>query len=207
MHGNLKSLAGYNFIWIEEGEEIGEDEFRKLDDTLRTVKGRIRIVFTLNTPSVNHWILKKWFDLEPSKEAPGFYIPHLKADAKDVIYIGGTWEENAINLDANTIQRYEAYKQANPAYYWQVIRRHQKCPVPTAECKNSMKPKRREGFKNFPLCLRLHAAARNEVKAELTLSDFRSKLGSWQRNPLAQSEGRVPRAPNQKSPQRSQGLV
>ena len=23
----LKSLAGYNFVWIEEGEEIGEDEF------------------------------------------------------------------------------------------------------------------------------------------------------------------------------------
>src|SRR3990167_11404718 len=68
----LKSLAGYNFIWIEEAEEIGEEEFRKLDDTLRTTKGRIRIILTLNTPSKNHWLLKKWFDLEPSGQQ-GFY--------------------------------------------------------------------------------------------------------------------------------------
>lgn len=28
---NLKSLAGYNLIWNEEAEEIGPDEFRKID--------------------------------------------------------------------------------------------------------------------------------------------------------------------------------
>lgn len=118
----LKSLAGFNFVWAEEAEEIGEDEFRKLDDTLRTVKGRIRIIFTLNTPTRNHWILRKWFDLEESTEAPGFYIPRLKLDAKDVLYIGGTWEDNAPNIDKHTAERYEAYRYTNPAYYWQVIR-------------------------------------------------------------------------------------
>lgn len=116
----LKSLAGYNFVWIEEAEEIGEEEFRTLDDTLRTIKGRIRIVLTLNTPAKNHWILKKWFDLTPS-EAQGFFVPHLKQDAKDVIYISGTWRENEINLDKNTIERYQDYKYHNPNYYWQVI--------------------------------------------------------------------------------------
>jgi phage terminase large subunit len=116
----LKSLAGYNFIWAEEAEEDGEDEFRTLDDTLRTVKGNIRIVLTLNTPPKNHWILKKWFDMVPS-DVPGFYIPQLKADAKDVIYIGGTWKENKPNMDEHTIDRYEAYKITNPAYYHQVI--------------------------------------------------------------------------------------
>src|ERR1035437_7177901 len=69
----LKSLAGYNFVWIEEAEEIGEAEFRTLDDTLRTVKGKITIVLTLNTPSKSHWIIKKWFDLTPHPEANGFY--------------------------------------------------------------------------------------------------------------------------------------
>lgn len=116
----LKSLAGYNFIWAEEAEEIGEDEFRTLDDTLRTVKGRIRIILTLNTPPKNHWILKKWFDLLPSG-VPGFYIPKLKEEAKDVIYIGGTWKENEPNMDKATVERYEAYKDTNPAYYYQVI--------------------------------------------------------------------------------------
>lgn len=116
----LKSLAGYNFIWSEEAEEDGEDEFRTLDDTLRTVKGRIRIVLSLNTPSIMHWIIRKWFDVIPSG-VQGFYKVQLKADAKDVIFIGGTWRENEPNLDKRTIERYEDYKYTNPAYYYQVI--------------------------------------------------------------------------------------
>lgn len=117
----LKSLAGYNFVWIEEGEEIGEEEFRTLDDTLRTVKGKITIIFTLNTPPKNHWILRRWFDLIPS-EVTGFYIPKLKESVTDAVYIGGTYEQNRPNLDEHTIDRYEAYRNTNPAYYWQVIR-------------------------------------------------------------------------------------
>ena len=116
----LKSLAGYNYIWAEEAEEIGGNEFRTLDDTLRTVKGRIRIILSLNTPPKNHWILKKWFNLTPS-EVQGFYVPSLKEDSKDTLYIGGTWRENEPNLDKNTIERYENYKHFNPSYYYQVI--------------------------------------------------------------------------------------
>lgn len=116
----LKSLAGYNFIWIEEGEEIGENEFRTLDDTLRTVKGRIRIIITLNTPPKNHWILKKWFNMLPT-DVKGFYKPELREDAKDVLYIQGTWRENEPNMDKATIERYKQYKYSNPSYYWQVI--------------------------------------------------------------------------------------
>jgi len=116
----LKSLAGYNFIWIEEAEEIGEEEFRKLDDTLRTTKGRIRIVLTLNTPAKSHWIIRKWFDLIPHEEAKGFYIPKIK-EAKDTLFIGGNWKENEPNLEKHTIERYQNYKNYNPNYYWQVI--------------------------------------------------------------------------------------
>lgn len=117
----LKSLAGYNFIWIEEAEEIGEEEFRTLDDTLRTVKGRIRIVLSLNTPPKNHWLIKKWFDLDPHQEAQGFYTPHFKAVLTDVLFLPGTYRENQVNLDPHTVDRYKDYKFTNPAYYWQVI--------------------------------------------------------------------------------------
>lgn len=117
----LKSLAGYNFIWIEEAEEIGEQEFRTLDDSLRTVKGRIRIILTLNTPPKNHWILQKWFDLSPSPDAQGFHIPRLKESATDTVFLNGTYRENMTNLDPHTLQRYMDYKNTNPAYYWQVI--------------------------------------------------------------------------------------
>jgi phage terminase large subunit len=116
----LKSLAGYNYVWIEEGEEIGEKEFTTLDDTLRTVKGRIRIVFTLNTPPKNHWILRRFFDLEPAKDVDRFYIPHIK-HGSNALYIPGTFRENQVNLDPQTIQRYLAYRDTNPLYYWQVI--------------------------------------------------------------------------------------
>ena len=34
----LKSLAGYNLVWPEEAEEIGQAEFMKLDDFLRIYK-------------------------------------------------------------------------------------------------------------------------------------------------------------------------
>lgn len=116
----LKSLAGYNFVWAEEAEEIGESEFRTLDDSLRTVKGRIRIVLSLNTPPINHWIIKKWFDVIPSG-VQGFYRVQLKASVDDVLFIPGTWKENEPNLDPHTIARYEAYKNTNPSYYHQVI--------------------------------------------------------------------------------------
>ena len=116
----LKSLAGYSYVWGEEAEEIGEEEFRTLDDTLRTTKGSIRIVLTLNTPPKNHWILKRWFDLIPS-DVPRFFIPKLKEGLSNVLYIPGTWRENEPNLDKVTIERYQAYKDHNPAYFWQVI--------------------------------------------------------------------------------------
>jgi len=113
----LKSLASYNTVLIEEAEEVGEEEFRTLDDTLRTVKGDIRIVLLLNPPGKNHWIINRWFDLEES-EVEGFYRPIPK---DDIVYIGGTFRNNVANLDQATIERYEAYKELKPDYYHQMI--------------------------------------------------------------------------------------
>lgn len=121
----LKSLSGYNFIWIEEGEEIGEGEFTTLDDSLRTVKGRIRIIFSLNTPPKNHWIIKRFFDLEPAifegRQIEGFYRPKVKEGMNDILYIPGTFRENLPNLDSKTVERYQAYRQSKPSYYWHMI--------------------------------------------------------------------------------------
>ena len=113
----LKSLASYTTVWIEEAEEIGEKEFTTLDDTLRTVKGNIRIILTLNTPPKNHWIIRKWFDTEPS-EIEGFYNIKPK---EDIVYIPGTYRDNLQNLDDHTVGRYQRYKNDKPLYYWQYI--------------------------------------------------------------------------------------
>jgi phage terminase large subunit len=44
----LKSLANYNCVIIEEADEIPEEDFMQLDDSLRTVKGDITIILLLN---------------------------------------------------------------------------------------------------------------------------------------------------------------
>jgi phage terminase large subunit len=116
----LKSLAEFNFAWIEEAEEIGEEEFSKLDESLRTTKGRNHIILTLNTPAKSHWIIKRFFDLEPSG-VPGFYTPRLKPEYDNAIYIPGTYRDNLPNIDADTAKLYEKYQQSNPPHYFQVI--------------------------------------------------------------------------------------
>jgi phage terminase large subunit len=122
LKARLKSLAEFNFMWGEEAEEYGEEEFGKIDDSLRTKKGRTRIVLTLNTPAKNHHFIRNFFDLDPHPEAPGFYIPRLKPERqKDCLYIPGTFRENLVNIDPGVADRYLSYRDTNPAKYWQDI--------------------------------------------------------------------------------------
>lgn len=123
----LKSLASYNTVWIEEAEEVGESEFMTLDDTLRTKRGDIIIILTLNPPQKNHWIIRRWFDCEPAYEKDGslikgFYKAKLKKDADDVLFINTNYEHNIDNLDKETVKRYEDYKKIEPERYYQAIR-------------------------------------------------------------------------------------
>lgn len=115
----LKSLASYNVVWIEEAEEIGEDEFMTLDDTLRTVRGDIKIIFSVNSPHKNHWIIQKFFNLT-SAEKEKFYIPTVKENI-NAYHFGGTFRDNLQNLDEATIDRYKNYKLYKPDYYYQMI--------------------------------------------------------------------------------------
>ena len=74
----LKSLANYNYVIIEEADEIPEEDFTQLDDSLRTIKGNITIILLLNPPPKSHWIVNRWFNLVPS-HIKDFYIPELKS--------------------------------------------------------------------------------------------------------------------------------
>jgi len=118
----LKSLAQYNVVWIEEAEEVGEDEFMTLDDSLRTKKGDIIIILSLNPPPKNHWIIQKWFDLIPVDGVEGFYIPVLKKDMNDVLFVNSSYLDNLYNLDKHTIKRYSEYEFTKPDYFHHKIR-------------------------------------------------------------------------------------
>lgn len=117
----LKSLANYNCVIIEEADEIPEEDFIQLDDSLRTVKGDITIILLLNPPPKSHWIVKRWFDLAPS-EVPDFYVPKLKASITDTVFIHTNYKVNEKNLSRASIANYEAYRYSKPAHYWGMIR-------------------------------------------------------------------------------------
>lgn len=115
----LKSLANYNQIWIEEADEPPENDFIQLDDSLRTVKGYINVLMTLNPPPKSHWIIRRWFTLLPS-EQPNFFIPTCSDE--NVLFIHTNWHDNAVNIAKDTQLRYEDYKHTKPAHYWSMIK-------------------------------------------------------------------------------------
>jgi len=81
--GNREGYFGE--YYDEKADEIAEEDFMQLDDSLRTVKSDIRIIFLLNPPDRNHWIVRRFFNLEPS-EAEGFYRPVLKTYTRTTRY-------------------------------------------------------------------------------------------------------------------------
>lgn len=117
----LKSLASYNCVIIEEADEIPEEDFMQLDDSLRTVKGDIKIILLLNPPAKNHWIVKRWLKLLPS-EQKGFYDYALKDDVQDTVLIKSDYRDNIRNIAPASIQQYEKYKETKPTHYWNMVR-------------------------------------------------------------------------------------
>lgn len=117
----LKSLASYNCVIIEEADEIPEADFMQLDDSLRTLKGDIKIILLFNPPARSHWIIKRWFNLLPSG-VKDFYIAELKPDIKNTIFIHTTYKDNEVNISPITIANYEQYKETKPNHYYSMIK-------------------------------------------------------------------------------------
>lgn len=119
----MKSLANFNCVVIEEADEIPEDDFMQLDDSLRTMKGDILIILLLNPPPRSHWIIKRFFDLLPTTDAKGFYVPKLKKECEeDTLFIRTDYRDNIENISEATRTNYERYKETKPAHFWNMIR-------------------------------------------------------------------------------------
>lgn len=117
----LKSLANYTDVIIEEADEINEEDFTQLDDSLRTLKGNITIILLLNPPPKTHWIIKRWFNLLPS-EKKGFYIPELKEECKhNTLFIHTTYKDNIKNIAQRSIFNYQNYQASNPDHFYNMI--------------------------------------------------------------------------------------
>lgn len=117
---NMKSIAGATHVYIEETEEVGELEYNKLADSLRTTKAPIQIIRSWNPPPKEHWLVKNYHNTLDS-EYDGYYDLVPKG-IKGHISIKGTYYDNIKNIDHNTRARYERYKETTPKYYYSQIK-------------------------------------------------------------------------------------
>lgn len=70
---NLKGVSNIDIAVIEEAEDIRDvDKFNTFADSIR--KPGAVIIIILNTPDINHWVIKRYFNLEPAKDDKGEYI-------------------------------------------------------------------------------------------------------------------------------------
>lgn len=116
----LKSLAGATHVIIEEAEEIAEEDFRQLDDTLRTKKSEnIQIIRIFNPPSKNHWIWRRWYNLQPAPKE-GYYQAIPKQDPQ-LLSIHSTYLDNLQNIHKSSLETWSGYEKTDPEYYYTII--------------------------------------------------------------------------------------
>lgn len=115
----LKSLAGATHVIIEEAEEITEEEFIQLDDSIRSIRSSIKIILIFNPPPKKHWIWKKWFTLvaAPIKG----YFRAIPRSNPQLLSIFSTFQANVANLNPSTVANWLSYKTTNPDHYWTII--------------------------------------------------------------------------------------
>lgn len=113
---NLKGSSNIDIALIEEGEDVRDkDKFYTFIDSLR--KQGCIVVFIMNTPDINHFILKEYYNLEQIYD--GYYMPHPK-NIKGFLSIFTTYKDNQY-LPQHIIERYEGYKDKDLHYYFTAI--------------------------------------------------------------------------------------
>lgn len=115
LKANLKSLAGATHLFLEEADEVGENEYNTLADSLRKEGVNIQIIRTFNAPPKDHWLMRNYYDLIES-EHDGFFRA-LPKQRDGHLSIFGTYQSNKKNLNRRTLARYERYQTENYRYY------------------------------------------------------------------------------------------
>jgi phage terminase large subunit len=107
---NLKSISNIDIAFVEEAEDIRDEEkFNTFADGIR--KEGALIIIILNTPDITHWIVKRFFTLENVLDADGYYDIIPKA-IPGFVCIKTSFEDNPY-LPAPIVERYRNY--GNPA--------------------------------------------------------------------------------------------
>ena len=116
----MKSLAGATHVFIEEADEVKEQDFDQLDLSLRTIKAnKVQIIRVFNPPAKNHWI---WRDYNlVDSDVKGYYMPVVKSGS-DILSIWSDYHSNMHNLQDSTVKKFESFLESNPEYYYNQVR-------------------------------------------------------------------------------------
>jgi phage terminase large subunit len=98
----FKSIENPTKVWIEEAEEISEEDFEKIDGSVRKKGAKCQIRFTYNTNiEPDHWIRQKFHKVQRS----------------DTFYLHTTYRVNIDNLDQKYIDSRESLRETDPERY------------------------------------------------------------------------------------------
>jgi phage terminase large subunit len=113
---NLKGASDIDIAIVEEGEDIRDkDKFYTFIDSLRK-EGSI-VIIMLNTPDINHFIIKHYFNFDPiesinepklTKEECDGYFTISPKKIKGILTIQTNYKDNKY-LPTHIIDRYESY--------------------------------------------------------------------------------------------------
>jgi phage terminase large subunit len=101
---NMKSISNVDIAVVEEAEDIRDvDKFNTFADSIRN-QGSI-IVIILNTPDINHWVIKRYFNLELVEDGYWKIVPK---DLKGFVCIQTSFEDNPY-LPDHIVANYNGY--------------------------------------------------------------------------------------------------
>ena len=107
----LKSLNGVTTFVLDEAEElINEDDFNKIDFSIRSQLKQNRCILVLNPATKEHWIYQRFFQFKGIEG--GF-----NGNKDGATYIHTTYQDNRDNLSDSFLKQLYEMKLRNPQKY------------------------------------------------------------------------------------------
>jgi PBSX family phage terminase large subunit len=107
---NLKSISNIDIAVVEEAEDIRDEEkFNTFADSIR--KEGSLIIIILNTPDIQHWIIKRYFNMKPvviNGQVKDGYFDISPKQIKGFLCIQTSFEDNPY-LPTHIIDNYRGY--------------------------------------------------------------------------------------------------
>lgn len=121
LSANMKSISGVNIWILDEAEElVDEEEFEKIDYSIRKDNARNLVVLILNPTTIDHFIYKRFFKNSMKYvDYEGAKIPI--STHPDVLHIHTTYRDNDDNLSASFLNQAQRLKDENIEKYHRIF--------------------------------------------------------------------------------------